>query len=208
MVKPSVLSSSTMQEDFSRSRKERKPIKHHGRRLNKSTAWRWRISCRRSLRPILLMSWKAKCGSCLIPTCRAHASTIDRSESMNHWSWRAGWDFQSGHHWRVNVSTNCGREWRDNWLLPTSLLLIDNNALFTVAVSSWHSLRRRRVRSRTPVFSSGWGFLLPRVWSTVLGGLRSPSVALSHVWLGIAGGCVQSDGGLQIEASTGYDGIR
>ena len=33
-------------------------------------------------------------------------------------------------------------------------------------------------------------------------GLRSNSMALSHVWLGLPGGRFQSDGGLQIAAAT------
>jgi len=36
-------------------------------------------------------------------------------------------------------------------------------------------------------------------------GLRSDSMALSHVWLGLTGGDFQSDGGLQIAAVTVCD---
>jgi len=36
----------------------------------------------------------------------------------------------------------------------------------------------------------------------MFGGLRSDSLALSHVWLGFPGDHFQSDGGLQIAAAT------
>ena len=68
---------------------------------------------------------------------------------------------------------------------------------------SWHTLLEpSHVHNRMPVFSGGC--LLPHMGRTDVDGLRSDSMALSHVWLGLPGCCFQSDGGLRITAATAW----